>query len=96
MTPLEIAQLIFELLTLAGLVAIAVGGVLKITDPESLPLYMALTFTAIVAAFLDRRDDAAATVNGRFQSHAGCCLASERRANTKNCRTGTIQLDSSH
>jgi hypothetical protein len=51
MTPLEIAQIIFELLTLAGLVAIAVGGVLKITDPESVPLYVALTFTAIVAAF---------------------------------------------
>ena len=51
MTPLEIAQIIFELLTLAGLVAIAVGGVLKIIDPESMPLYAALTFTAIVAAF---------------------------------------------
>jgi hypothetical protein len=50
-TPLESAQIIFELLTLAGLVTIAVGGVRKIGHPESVLLYGAITFTAIVAAF---------------------------------------------
>jgi hypothetical protein len=50
-TPLESAQIIFELLTLAGLVAIAVGSVRKIGHPEGVLLYRAITFTSIVAAF---------------------------------------------
>jgi hypothetical protein len=50
-TSLEIAQVIFELLTVAGLIAIALGGMRKINYPESgLLLYKAITFTAIVAA----------------------------------------------
>jgi hypothetical protein len=49
-TPLEIAQLIFELLTLVGLIGIAIGGVRKLRDPAGVQFYKAITFTAIASA----------------------------------------------
>jgi cytochrome c oxidase assembly factor CtaG len=48
-TPLEILELIFKLLTVIGLIGIVVGVVRRRTNGDDFPLY-ALAFTAGAAA----------------------------------------------
>ncbi len=50
MTSLEIAEVIFKVLTLIGLVGIAVGAARKYFAEEEFLLYLALSFTAIAGA----------------------------------------------
>jgi hypothetical protein len=50
MTPLEIAELIFKILTMVGLIGIAAGVVHRYNGGEDFPLYPALGFTAMVGA----------------------------------------------